>query len=109
MDNGSTLLYGQLSRCSPTQIRLSSHLFFIERGRWNRPKLEANDRKCTVCDIIEDEYHCLIECPRFMKRKGCLPVRLRHRLSIFKFINMFKCRNKDMYIKLEVLCFKVMK
>ena len=32
------------------------------------------------------EYHCLIECPRFMnERKGFLPVRRRHRPSMYEF------------------------
>lgn len=103
-------IYNRTFRIAITKIRLSSHLFFIERGRWNRPKIEANDRKCTVCDIREDEYHCLIECPRFMnERKGCLPVSLRHRPSMYEFINVLKCSDKDTYNTLGLLCFKVMK
>ena len=33
-------------RISITKIRLSSHLFYIERGRWEKQKIEAIDRKC---------------------------------------------------------------
>ena len=75
-------------RIAITKIRLSSHLFYIERGRWSRPIVAAIDRTCTLCNIIEDAYHCLIECPRFInERKGCLPLALKNRPSMFSFIN----------------------
>ena len=31
------------------KVRLSSHLFYIERGRWKRPKVERENRLCDVC------------------------------------------------------------
>ena len=35
------------------RLRLSSHRLFIKRGRWKSiPRL---DRKCTLCNEIEDE------------------------------------------------------
>ena len=52
--------------------------FMIERRRWGRNKIERQQRKCEVCDSIEDEYHCLIECVRFTnERKGCLSAVLK--------------------------------
>ena len=37
------------------RLRLSSHRLLIERGRWTSiPRL---DRKCTLCNENEDEYH----------------------------------------------------
>ena len=43
-------------------------------ARWGVRKIDRNDRKCDQCDDIEDEYHCLLICPKFVKeRKGCLP------------------------------------
>ena len=55
----------KLLRVANTKIRLSSHLFYIERGRWGKNKINAIDRKCQLCNTIEDEFHCLVECPRF--------------------------------------------
>ena len=93
-----------------TKIRLSSHLFFIERGRWNKPKINAEDRKCALCNTIEDEYHCLIECPKFVnERNNCLPEILRKRPSMYEFVNFLQCSHPIMYYKLGLLCFKVMK
>ena len=58
-----------------SKIRLSSHTFFIERGRWM--KIAKNERVCQICGVIEDEFHCLVECPRFNnERRGLLPISL---------------------------------
>ena len=69
-----------------------------------------NERKCTLCGVIEDEFHCLIECPRYMNaRKGCVPERLKKRPSMFEFVNFIKCQNELEYRKLGLLCLRVMK
>ena len=42
------------------RLRTSSHSLAIEVGRFHKPRpLLETDRLCTVCDIIEDEYHFL--------------------------------------------------
>ena len=99
-----------LFRVAITKIRLSSHVFNIERGRWVRPKIDAFDRKCDVCNTIEDEYHCLIECPRFVEvRKKCLPLNLRNNPSMFEFVKFIGCLDEDLFNKVGLLCYKVMK
>ena len=57
------------------KLRLSSYVFMIERGRWiRRTPIDVEDRKCDTCISIEDEYHCMVLCPRFVnERRGCLP------------------------------------
>ena len=43
-------------------LLLSSHNRFIETGRWHRPHcIPREDRKCTTCNTLEDEYHFVIE------------------------------------------------
>ena len=70
-----------------TKIRLSSHLFYIEKGRWGARPVVRNERKCTFCDTIEDEFHCMIECPRYAHERKCnLPVFLRENPIMFKLI-----------------------
>ena len=95
-------------RVSITKIRLSSHLFFIERGRWtNIPRL---DRKCDCCNVIEDEYHVFIECPRFMsERKRYLPIKLRRKPSMVEFLNIIKCTNVNEYTTVGKLCASIQK
>ena len=40
--------------------------FYIERGRWLKPKIEYDDTFCTLCEQkdIEEEYHVLLTCSK---------------------------------------------
>ena len=90
-----------------SKLRLSSHLFLIERGRWGNRRAPVENRLCELCEVREDEYHCLIECPRFVKeRKGLLPEQLKNRPSMFKFVNFVK--SEDKCFMLGQLCMLVM-
>jgi len=46
-----------------TRLRLSSHRLHIETGRWSNTPRE--DRKCTLCNKLEDEFHLLFECKAY--------------------------------------------
>jgi hypothetical protein len=95
-------------RVSVTKIRLSSHLFLIERGRWATRRMNVEERLCTQCNTIEDEFHCLVECTRFVnERKRLLPVSLRIRPSMFEFVKFIKCNESS--AMLGQLSMKVMK
>ena len=49
-----------------SKLRVSSHRLEIEAGRWTRPRaIPRDDRKCHVCEILEDEFHFVIECPMY--------------------------------------------
>ena len=59
-------------RIAITKLRLGSHHLNIERGRWNNTLLA--DRKCTICNDIEDEFHFDVICTQFYDlRKKYLP------------------------------------
>jgi hypothetical protein len=45
-----------------TRWRLSCHSLRIETGRYTRPKTPRPERKCTICQILEDEHHALFIC-----------------------------------------------
>ena len=49
-----------------TKLRLSNHTLMIEKGRHSG--LEKEERVCPFCveDIVEDEYHFILECPTFI-------------------------------------------
>ena len=74
-----------------SRIRLSSHLFGVERGRWGAKKLPYEGRTCRMCGEIEDEFHCLIQCPMYANaRRGCLPDSLKGRnVSMYNFVQFF--------------------
>ena len=95
-----------------TQMRLSSHAFMIERGRWGRKKVEYSERKCGECGTIEDEYHCLMECPRYKnQRVDCLNELMGERKikSMFHFVKLLQCKKEEECKKLALLCFRIMK
>ena len=45
---------------------MSSHRLAIESGRWVKPiRLPFEERKCTDCNVLEDEYNFIFECNRY--------------------------------------------
>ena len=102
------LLLPKFLRISISKIRLSSHVFFIERGRWL--KIKRDERKCSMCQTIEDEYHIFIECPRFSKvRKDYLPSLLKDRPSMFNFVTFLKSKDESQQKQLGYLSYKMLK
>jgi hypothetical protein len=83
-------------RKSVTCLRISSHKFPIETGRYNNT--EQEQRICTKCTIsIGTEYHCIMECyhPELtMLRNNYLKIiyqinpslRKFNRVTLFKYI-----------------------
>ncbi len=80
-----------------TKLRLSSHKLLVERGRWTKPKINYEDRKCTFCNSgeIDDEYHLVMTCDFFkdLRRKYIKPYYYRHP-SMYKCIELFNNTNR---------------
>ena len=79
-----------------TKIRLSSHKLYIERGRWQKPKVEYCDRLCTLCEqrAIEDEYHVLMTCPHYKSlRLKFIKKKYYEKPSMRKFTNLLTTTN----------------
>ena len=49
-------------RITITRWRMSCHKLRIETGRYTRPKTPRNERKCKICNTLEDEHHALFLC-----------------------------------------------
>ena len=78
-------------RIALTRLRLSSHRLEIEMGRWHKPQIiPRNERKCQLCNTLEDEFHFLLECP------------LYHDLRIL-YINRFYWRNPNIPKFIELI------
>ena len=94
-------------RQSLTRLRLSSHRLEIEAGRWNKPTATPfNERKCNNCNLLEDEYHFVLECPLYVDlRKQYLKKYFIQRPNMFKFILLInstsdiEVRNLAMFIQ----------
>ena len=91
-----------------TKVRLGSHNFLIERGRWNIPKLDFLNRKCLDCNVVEDEFHCLFECPRFSEQRKIIPNYLSRKPSLFKLVSMFQRNDIQVLNKMAIVCFRIM-
>ena len=50
-------------RIALSRLRTSSHHLAIETGRWHKPiSIPYNDRKCIVCDKLDNEFYVVIGC-----------------------------------------------
>ena len=97
-------------RIALSRLRLGSHNFMVERGRWTRPPLDHPNRICKECDELEDEFHIFFECTRYgLLRKQYLPSYLLNRPSMEKFIDYLHKAKGDDLLKLSVFIFKVFK
>ena len=49
-------------RVALTKLRTSSHNLEIERGRYVRPRVKPEQRRCVVCNVMDDEIHFVTRC-----------------------------------------------
>ena len=101
-------LPNQHLRISLSKLRLSSHLLNVERGRWNN--LPLVNRVCELCNVLEDEFHVFIECPRYKRlRELYIPKSIVEKPSMFSFIKFLKCEKKTDLIRLGKFSAKMFK
>ena len=47
-----------------SRSRCSSHRLEMESGRWHGPVRKLlHERKCKHCNVVENKFHLLFECP----------------------------------------------
>ena len=50
-------------RKSLCKLRVSLHRLEVKTGRWAKPnKMPLDNRKCMICNILEDEFQFVLEC-----------------------------------------------
>ena len=93
LDGVSSKLY----RISLSRLRTSSHRLGIEIGRWRRPVLPREQRKCPRCNKIDDEYHFLLECCILKDlRTQLIPAYYWKRPTMFKCIQLLNSSDKTL-------------
>ena len=76
-------------RIALTRLLVSSHRLNIETGRWSN--IPRNERLCSICNKLEDEYHFLFECKLYDElRVKYIKKYYRSRPSMFKCIDMLQ-------------------
>lgn len=94
-----------------SRLRVSSHRLEIEAGRWVRPNsVPVNDRKCSKCSVLEDEFHFIIECQMFKElRERYIPKYYWHRPSMFKFVELITTTKASLLRKLGSYVYQAFK
>ena len=80
-----------------TRWRLSNHKLQVELGRYNNTPRE--DRKCTRCNVLEDEYHAIYVCPVFHH------LRVKHIDIMIKYTSVRSMLNPEVVDMYEVASF----
>ena len=45
-----------------SQLRCSSHILNVEKGRYTRPRTPLDERLCNMCNCVDDELHLITAC-----------------------------------------------
>ena len=98
-------------RKSLSRLRLSSHRLEVEVGRWAKPnKIPYENRKCQICNILEDEFHFLLECPLYSDlRKLYINKYYWRRPNMPKFIELLTSEHAKTLKNLSVFVDKAFK
>ena len=94
-----------------TRLRVSSHRLEIEAGRWSRPiRVDINERKCSYCNVLEDEYHFVLECCNYAHlRILYIPRYFRVRPNMRKFVELLTSNRKKDIRNLAIYTYKAFK
>ena len=94
-----------------SKFRMSSHRLAIESGRWVKPvRLPVEERKCTNCNVLEDEYHFIFECNRYTElRKKYIPKYYWNRPSMFKLVELLNSTNIKLLPSISIYIFQAFK
>ena len=80
----------------------------VELGRWYSTPI--NERKCSQCDDIGDEYHYLLKCPQFYDiRKIYIKSYYYNRPNMIKFTQLLASENIPELKHLSCFVEKIMK
>lgn len=95
-------------RHAMTRLRVSSHRLEVEAGRWHKPvSTPFNERKCRVCDNIEDEYHFMVECQLYQElREKYINKYYWRRPNMLKLTQLFLSENERVLKNLSLYIYK---
>ena len=97
-------IYVKKYRQALSRLRLSSHRLAIETGRWSGPtRIPLDERRCQICDKLEDEYHFILECQLFNEfRQQYIKKYYWKRPNVIKFIDLLKSENINTVRRLAI-------
>lgn len=86
-----------------SRLRMSSHRLCVETGRWHQPRaIPYDDRKCSECNVLEDKFHFVLQCNRYinLRKQFISPYYWRHP-NMIKFIALMNSDNDTIIKRLE--------
>ena len=87
-------------RIAFTRLRTNNHNLAIETGRWTQQPIE--NRRCKMCNVLEDEFHFLFECSLYNGlRESLLPRMYYLRPNMLKFKEIMSISNPKLLNKLS--------
>ena len=95
-----------------SKLRMAFNRLEIEAGRWVRVKerVPVNERKCRLCNVMEDEYHFVIECNRYNElRKKYIPKYYFQRPNMYKFVELVTTENNTLMKKFGSFVYQAFK
>lgn len=95
-------------RVALTWLRLSSHRLEIETVRWAKPNsIPIENRLCTSCYKLGDEFHFVLDCTRYDDlRQTLIPNYYHRRPNMLKLIELFTTEIKKIQKKWVLFTFK---
>ena len=97
-------------RYALTRFRVSSHKLEIEAGRWTRPRVTPlENRLCSSCHVLEDEYHFLVVCSKYESlRQRYIPSYYWRYPNFFKFVDLISSNNTYLIRRVAVFVYKAL-
>ena len=83
-----------------TKFLTRNHRLTIITERWARGR-PYEERFCDVCNILDDEYHCIIECRKYAEHPY-----FTRRPSMRKFVQLLTCERKRTLLNLSMFIVK---
>jgi len=95
-------------RIALSRLRVSSHRLAVESGRWRKPEnVPFDQRVCASCNVLEDEYHFVLECNIYDELRLKYIKRYFWRYpSMFKFVMLLETNNYQMIRNLAIYTYK---
>ena len=111
-ENYLSMMKSRDSRSAFTRLRISAHNLAIETGRHTKPKVKLEDRLCTSCNELEDEFHFVMTCTRYADHREMLFQQVQTVCPTFdtltdhdKFNFLMTCNNGDFEMTKDVCTF----
>jgi hypothetical protein len=97
-------------RIALATLMCSAHRLQVEMVRWNKSlPIPFDERKCAQCDVLEDEFHCILQCPLYADlRKTYISTQFSYRPNMYTFTQLLTYTSLVVVTKLATFIYKVL-